>query len=64
MDINEEALKLHEENRGKIEVISKTEARLGGSLYPRSCRALQKNSPGRFSSIQIYYQRKHGSSGD
>jgi len=27
MDINEEALKLHEENRGKIEVISKTEVK-------------------------------------
>lgn len=27
MNINEEALKLHEENRGKIEVISKTEVK-------------------------------------
>ena len=25
MDINQEALKLHSENRGKIEVVSKTE---------------------------------------
>jgi len=27
MNINEEALKLHEENRGKIEAISKTEVK-------------------------------------
>ena len=28
MNLNEEALKLHEENRGKIEVISKTEVKV------------------------------------
>jgi len=27
MNLNEEALKLHEENKGKIEVISKTEVK-------------------------------------
>jgi len=35
MNLNEEALKLHEENRGKIEVISKTEVKDLPNIPPR-----------------------------
>ena len=49
MDINQEALKLHSENKGKIEVVSKTKIKdmhdLAVVYTPCwSCRTLQKNS--------------------
>ena len=46
MDINQEALKLHSENRGKIEVVSKTKSKICTtlhSLYPRSSRTPPQN---------------------
>jgi malate dehydrogenase (oxaloacetate-decarboxylating) len=55
VNINEEALKLHEENRGKIEVISKSEVKdmhdLAVVYTPGVAGTLQKNPPGRQSSI-------------
>ena len=48
MNYYEESLKLHEQNKGKIEVRFKGENSLqGGSkpcLYARSCRTLQTHS--------------------
>lgn len=50
MDLNEEPLKLHEENRGKIEVISKTKIKdmhdLAVVLHPWGSRTLQKDPSG------------------
>jgi malic enzyme len=55
MDLNEESLKLHEENRGKIEVISKTKIKdmhdLAVVLHPWGSRTLQKDPSGCLSSI-------------
>lgn len=68
MNINEEALKLHEENRGKIEVISKTEVKDMHDLavvytpgVAEPCRKIHHKTSG---SIQVHFQREHGGSGD
>ena len=43
MDYNSLSLKMHEEHKGKVEVVSKVAVKNRDDLYTGRCRALQKD---------------------